>query len=54
MRRMSIGEELRISMKFSLEIELPFIHQLFGTKAKIVMIMVGNVSEKRKVEYAKY
>ena len=53
MRRMSIGEELRISMKFSLEIELPFIHQLFGTKAKI-MIMVGNVSEKRKVEYAKY
>ncbi|KNB43727.1 hypothetical protein JH06_2478 [Blastocystis sp. subtype 4] len=37
----------------SLEIELPFIHQLFGTKAKIVMIMVGNVSEKRKVEYAK-
>lgn len=44
---------MKMTITLSLEIELPFIHQLFGTKAKIVMIMVGDVSEKRKVEYAK-
>ena len=43
-------EEVR---EHSLEIELPFVHHLFENKAKVVMIMVGCVSEKQKKEYAK-
>ena len=52
MKRMSIG--ILISMiSSSLEIELPFVYHLFGSRAKVVMIMVGDVSEKQKIEYAK-
>ena len=43
-------EEMR---EHSLEIELPFVHHLFENKAKVVMSMVGCVSEKQKKEYAK-
>lgn len=49
---MSIGISF-ISFLTSLEIELPFVYQLFGSSAKVVMIMVGDVNEKQKVEYAK-
>ena len=52
MKRMSIGISF-ISFLTSLEIELPFVYQLFGSSAKVVMIMVGDVNEKQKVEYAK-
>ena len=46
----SMMEEER---EHSLEIELPFVRHLFENKAKVVMIMVGCVSEKQKKEYAK-
>ena len=38
----------------SLEIELPFVYHLFGTNAKVVLIMVGNVSTSEKKKVAKY
>lgn len=55
-KRVSIGTSTITCKRIitSLEIELPFVYHLFGTKAKVVMIMVGNVSEKQKKEYAKY
>ena len=37
----------------SLEIELPFVYHLFGTNAKVVLIMVGNVSTSEKKKVAK-
>ena len=52
MKRMNIGI-FDIFIFNSLEIELPFVYQLFGSSAKVVMIMVGDVNEKQKVEYAK-
>lgn len=53
MRRMSIGMYIGF-ISISLEIELPFVYELFGNKVKVVMIMVGDVNEKQKMEYAKY
>ena len=38
----------------SLEIELPFVYHLFGTNAKVVLIMVGNVSTSEKKKVVKY
>ena len=52
MKRMNIGI-FDIFIFNSLEIELPFVYKLFGSSAKVVMIMVGDVNEKQKVEYAK-
>lgn len=42
-----------VTIMTSLEIELPFVYHLFGSKVKVVMIMVGDVNEKQKIEYAK-
>ncbi|OAO16381.1 hypothetical protein AV274_1912 [Blastocystis sp. ATCC 50177/Nand II] len=36
----------------SLEIELPFVYELFGDKVKVVMMMVGCVNTKQKEMYA--
>ncbi|KAK8832966.1 hypothetical protein WA577_003944, partial [Blastocystis sp. JDR] len=36
----------------SLEIELPFVYELFGDKVKVVMMMVGCVNTKQKEIYA--
>lgn len=38
----------------SLEIELPFVYELFGNRVKVVMIMVGCVSSKLKESYAEW
>lgn len=38
----------------SLEIELPFVYELFGNRVKVVMIMVGCVSSKLKEAYAEW
>ena len=51
---MNIRISNHVVFTHSLEIELPFVYELFGSKAKVVMIMVGDVDSKQKVEYAKY
>lgn len=37
-----------VQLMFSLEIELPFVYELFGDKVKVVMMMVGCVNTKQK------
>lgn len=49
--RCSLGKDLLTS---SLEIELPFVYELFGNRVKVVMIMVGCVSSKLKEAYAEW
>lgn len=49
--RCSLGKGLLTS---SLEIELPFVYELFGNRVKVVMIMVGCVSSKLKEAYAEW
>lgn len=36
----------------SLEIELPFVYHLFGSRAKVVLMMVGAVSSSYKSKVA--
>ena len=49
--RCALGKGLLTS---SLEIELPFVYELFGNRVKVVMIMVGCVSSKLKEAYAEW
>lgn len=43
---------LSSQLPHSLEIELPFVYELFGDKVKVVMMMVGCVNTKQKEMYA--
>lgn len=38
----------------SLEIELPFVYHLFGSRAKVVLMMVGAVSSSYKSKIAPF